>query len=56
MGLPRNVNDCHNMLEKFSSYINVHNMGDFLTWLLGHKVECFHIYLMKKHIHYFLGS
>ncbi len=48
MGLPKNLNDSHNMLKKFSSCINLHSMGDFLTWLLGHKMECFHIYLVKN--------
>jgi hypothetical protein len=27
-----------------------------LTWLLGHKMKCFHVYLMKKYIHCFLSS
>jgi hypothetical protein len=35
--------------------IEKHNMGDFLTWLLDHKMQCLHIYFMIKVTHYFLA-
>jgi hypothetical protein len=38
------------------SCINVQYIGAFLTWPLGHKMECFHTYLGIKVTHYFLSS
>jgi hypothetical protein len=43
------------MCLKNLGYIEEHNMGDFLIWLLDHKMECFHICLVTRVTHYFLG-
>jgi hypothetical protein len=52
--LARNVN-CSCVLRKSKLYQCAQH-GVYLTWLLSHKMECFHIFLVTKDTHYFPRS
>ncbi len=52
--LPRNVNGSF-VLRKSKLYQCAQH-GAYLTWLLSHKMECFHIFLVTKDTHYFPKS